>query len=576
MEEVRKEIVKEFKKVLGRKYIREGSKREELHSAQAGRSGLHCEGVGPLVVEKPPGNIDADLSVPCFDFAKQMKKPPQQIAEDLSKKISPKYVKEVKALGPYLNFYIDWKSYGQKVLQDSLKKNYGMGKRKGKYMVEFAQPNTHKAFHIGHTRNIALGEALNRILEFSGLKVIRVNYQGDIGPHVAKCLWGLKNLKLKGSGGKFLGKVYAKASQKIKGNKKLEEEVRQINKDLYAGKKDLIDLWRKTRKWSLDYFNDIYKDFGVEFDRFYFESEVEGLGVKLSKKLLKQGIAKKSEGAIIMDLKKYNLGVFVLLTRDETPLYSIKDLVLADLQDKEYKPDKIIHVVGYEQNFYFQQLFKSLEKINPKIAKKEYHLSYNLVNLPTGKMASREGKVILYDDLKDKLYKLALNETKKRSNLKGKDLEKVSKIISLGALKYTMISQSPDKPIIFDWERVLDFQDNTAPYIQYTYARARSILRKSLIKGKVIASDLKERKEILLMKKLSEFPEIVLKASEDLRPHYIANYVFELATLFNEFYHEFPVIGSDKEKARIKLVEAVSYVLARGLYLLGIEAPERM
>ena len=548
---------------------------------------LKRQGLDASLLEKPPRPEMGDLAFPCFSLAKARKKSPVEIAGEISNKMKPGgSIRKIEATGPYVNFYADWGRLGSLVLKEAAvkKEKYGSGSRlKKTVMVEFAHPNTHKAFHIGHVRNITLGESLSRVLDFSGYDAVRVNYQGDIGPHVARCLWGLLNLGIREPAkdrGRWLGEIYAKASRKAT-DPKVEEEMKQINKDLYAGKKDLVAFWKKTRKWSLDYFNDIYRDFWVKFDRLYFESQVEAEGIRLAKRLLDKGIAELSDGAIVMNLEKHGLGVYILVTQDGTPLYSVKDFVLAGLQEKDYGPGRIIHVVGSEQELHFRQLFRSLEITNPTVAKKEYHLSYGLVNLPSGKMKSREGQVILYEDLKEKLIKLALKLTKKKNpKLSKKDLEKTARIVALGALKYDMIKVSPEKTIIFDWDRALSFEGNNAPYLQYTHARCCSIVRKSGIRaiGKFNASLLKEEKEIAVIRKISEFPEIVAKSARELRPHVVASYTYELCDMFNEFYQFVPVLKADRETraARMALVRAVQITLRNALNLLGIEAPERM
>lgn len=537
------------------------------------------------ILEKPPENIGADLALPCFTLDK---KNPVKFAQALSQKIKPSgLVKEVNFYGPYVNFYADWEKLGGLVLSQILreKDRYGKSKKPNeKIMVEFAHPNTHKAFHIGHVRNISLGESFCRVLQSAGHKVVRTNYQGDIGPHVAKCVWGFLNLykgkEPKKDKGKWLGMVYRKASDKIAKSKKYEKEMREINTKLYNRDKSIMPVWKKTRQWSLDRFDEIYKDFGAKFNRLYFEGETEGPGKKIVNNILKKHIAKKSEGAIVVDLKKHGMGVVVLLTKEDTPLYHAKDLALAEMQYKEYKPDRIVHVVGSEQNLYFMQLFKILEIMKWKHFNKEFHLSYGLVNLESGKMKSREGKVILYDEVKDKLIKLALKETRKRNPKAPKgEIEKIANLVGMGALKYTMISQSPEKVIIFDWDKILNFDGDTAPYIQYSHARACSILKKAgKSPGKFDAGLLGKKEEKELIRHLMDFPDAILRAARDYRPHYIANYVYKLATLFNDFYQSLPVIKADPKTraARLALVKSVQITIKNSLELLGIEAPEKM
>jgi len=540
-----------------------------------------------ITLEKPPQGF-GDLAFPCFTLSKKFRKAPDAIAKELAGKIKPSgLIAKIEVKGGYLNFFANWDIVGQKTIEQVLdeKENHGKGIAKENVMVEYCHFNTHKAVHIGHIRTACLGESLSRILAFSGHKVIRVNYQGDIGPHVAKCVWGFLKL-YNGKGpkneerGRWLGKIYAEASKKIKENQELEEEVNEVNRKIYAGDHELTKIWKETRKWSLDYFDTIYKNFGIKFDRLYFESETEKPGTEIARKLLEKGVAKESDGAILVDLEKYGLGIYLLLKSDGTPLYSAKDLGLAELKTKEYKIDKSVHVVGSEQKLYFQQLFKTFELMKSPLAGKSHHLCYELVNLPTGKMASREGKVILYEDVLNELLRHAEEETKKRNEKIAKEkLEKISSTIALASLKYDMIKTSPNKTIIFDWKSALDFEGNAAPYLLYTYARARSILRKAGdVPQKFDISLIKEPHEKDIIRMISEFPDMVIKSAEDMRPHYIANFCYEISTKFNEFYNLFPVIKAEERMrdARLAMVSAFSIVLKNALSLLGIEALESM
>lgn len=546
----------------------------------------HIVPAASLVLETPPRDINADLAFPCFSLAKKYRKNPAQVAELLAGKLKPHgLIGRIEAAGPYLNFHADWDRLGNLLLREILARSerYGSGKPTArKILVEFAHPNTHKAFHIGHVRNIALGEALSRLLAFSGNKVVRVNYQGDIGPHVAKCLWGILHLKLKKPAkdrGRWLGEVYAEASKRAAADPKVEQQVREINRQLYAGDKALRKLWQETRAWSLGYFAEIYKDFGVHFDRLYFESEVEAPGIARAQELLKKRIAKRSDGAIVMDLKKFDLGVYVLVTQDETPLYSIKDVALADLQEREHGPDQIIHVVGTEQLLHFQQLFKTLELTVPGLAKKELHVPYELVNLKEGKMSSREGRIITYDELKREVLAHAVKETEQHAP-HAPSVEKIARMIAQGGIVYDMVKHSPEKVIVFDWEQALRFEGNAAPYLQYTHARASSIIAKAGgVPAQYKAGNLDLTREIALLRKVMDFPETVQVAARDRRPHYIANYAFGLATIFNDFYQNVTVLKAEEEevkKARLALVQAVRITLGNALRLIGVEAPEQM
>ncbi|MBI4018362.1 MAG: arginine--tRNA ligase [Candidatus Aenigmarchaeota archaeon] len=519
----------------------------------------------------------ADLALPCFRLGKN----PVEIAKKLEPELRSKVKKGsliagIEASGPYVNFFINNKKFSLLLVEQVLKegKKYGAQQpKKERIMVEYAHPNTHKAFHVGHVRNICIGEALCRLLEKSGYKVIRANYQGDIGPHVAKCLWGLQNLGMpqEKNKGVFLGDIYATANAKIEGNPQLESEVQKISSALYRkSDKKLLQLWKKTRKWSLDYFDSIYKDFGVRFDRLYFESEVFEEGIRMARELLEKGVAEMSEGAIIVDLKKQDLGVCVILKSDEDPLYSTKDIGLVKKQFSEYEPDRIIHVVGSEQRLYFQQMLKIFGFINPDWERKSYHLSYELVMLQTGKISSRAGNVVTYEHLLEEGAENAAEEIKER----GVSEEKAAKDIALAAVKYAILKKDTDRTITFDWSEVLNFEGDTGPYLQYTYARAQSILRRS--KKKPRPAPLFTELEFDLAKKLAAFPETIDKAAKDLKPNYVANYLYELATLFNKYYHETRVVGNKEEEARLALVAAVARILKNGLELLGIKALEKM
>jgi len=535
----------------------------------------------------PPVPELGDFAFPCFSLSKKFKKNPTQIAMDLAVKIKPKgFIKQIKNAGPYLNFYIDKAKLAEHVLRDIFSNgDYGRGKRKKeKIMVEFFQANTHKAFHIGHVRNICLGIALSNILEFYGFDVVRANYQGDIGPHVVKCLWSLLNFKEKPPKQnrlRWLGEIYSKANKKIAGDEKLEKEIREMTKALYEGDKKLVKLWKQTRQWCLDEFDEIYRQFNLKFDKLFFESEVEPKGKKLVKELLKKKTAKLSDGAIIMDLEKYNLGIYLLLRSDGVALYSTKDIALAKEKFEKYKINRSIYVVGAEQELYFQQLFKTLELMGFKQAKKCYHLSYGLVMLPEGKMSSREGTIVLYDDLIAKLYDASLKGIKQRHrNWKKEHMERIKQMLAFSALKFGMVNRETKKNVLFDWKKALDFEGETGPYIQYAHARICSIFRKF---GKKIPKNinfklLKSKEEEKLITLLAQFPEIIADAAEHYRPHVLCRYLLDLSQAFNEFYHAHRILqaATKARDARLYLIYCIKQVLENGLNLLGINAPEQM
>jgi len=544
------------------------------------------------LIETPQQDF-GDYAFPCFVLAKTFKQAPQQIASDLADKIPlSKTISKVEAAGPYLNIFINKEILAADTIKDILnhKESYGKAKNTNKsVMVEYFHANTHKAVHIGHIRNICLGESLCRTLEFAGNKVVRVNYQGDIGPHVAKCIWGLLNLNKnitvapKTNRLHWLGNIYMQANKEIEGNEELESESKHLLLKIYNDDKALNKLWKQTRKWCLEEFDEMYKDFGVKFKELYFESDMEFPAREISKELVKKGVAEESDGALIINLKKYGLGIFVLLTQDGTALYSSKDIILAKKKMDKYKLDSSVHVVGKEQELHFKQLFKTLELIGPKeksFAQKSHHLIYGLVMLPTGKMSSRAGSVIFYDELKQQLLNLATREVKKRhSDWKPKEIDQTAKSIAFAALKLGMIYRDNEKQLVFDWQHALSLEGETGPYIQYAHARICSILRKADSKHSTSKLNLlKEPEETAIIRQLSQFPAVVKDAAKQYRPLLIARYLLDLSQTFNNFYHIHQIIRADEEtkKARLALIIAVKQVLSNGLTLLAIDAPERM
>ncbi len=532
------------------------------------------------LVEIPPNDEMGDYAFPCFALAKIEKKSPLLIAEELKKKLKlPKEISNTSAVAGYVNFFVDKSLLAERVLKVAGKSGYGKKKIKLTGMIEFSQPNTHKAFHVGHIRGTSIGESLARIAEFFGEKVIRANYSGDTGMHIAKWIWCYKKYhakeKLRGDESWIAG-IYVDAIKRLKEDEELKEEAEEINRKLDSKEdKNLNELWKKTRKLSIDSWKEIYKQLGTHFDKHYFESEVETKGKEIAKDLVRKKFAEISDGATIINLEKYGLSVWVLLRKDGTVLYSAKDLALAQKKFKDYKLDWCVYVHGSEQNLHFNQLFKVLGMIGFEKHKDLHHVGFDLVRLPHGKMSSRTGDNILYSDFIKEITDYAKKEISKRFKLSKKELEKRALAISMAAIKYSMLKQGINKSIIFNKEEAMSFEGDTGPYLLYSYARASSILRKVKSNKKVKIVDLKKQ-EIALLKKIAVFPQVVEKAYEDFAPNLIANYCYELASLFNEFYHNCPVLGSDEEGFRLKLVDCFRSVMKTSLVLLGIDVVEEM
>jgi arginyl-tRNA synthetase len=533
------------------------------------------------LVEVPPRAEMGDFAFPCFGLAKTLKKSPVVIASELAKKFRkklPKEIEKVMSEGAYVNFFVDKGVLAKGVLAKVKKKGFGkldLGKGKSR-VIEYSQPNTHKAFHVGHIRGTSLGESLARIFRNCGEKVVQMNYSGDTGMHIAKWIWCYQNFhgdeKLK-SDEAWIAGIYVDAIKRLGDDEELQKEVDAINQKIEDKSDKVInDLWKKTRGLSIKSWDRIYGELGAHFDFSFFESEFEEEAKIEALELLEKGIAKKDD-AVFMDLEEYGLGVWVLLRKDGTVLYSAKDIALALKKFKDYRSDNYLVCVGNEQKMHFEQLVKTLELMGLKSEAANYGvLPFGMVRFPEGKMSSRSGANVLYSDFLKEVIGVAKAGLKKRGG-KGED-DKALKI-AIASIKYSMLKQGPKKTMIFDPREDVAFEGDTGPYLLYSYARASSILRKVKSKAKVAVAEL-EDSEIKLLKKIDSFEDVVGKAYVQLAPHLVANYCFELAKDFNEFYHACPVLGNEKEGFRLALVGSFRDVMGKGLDLLGIEKLESM
>lgn len=468
-----------------------------------------------------------------------------------------------------------------------------------KVVVEFAHPNTHKAFHIGHLRNITIGESIVRLLEAAGANVIRANYQGDVGMHIAKALYALllisnfksqiSNLKTIDEKIDFLGKAYSSGSKAYDEDADAKAEILTINKKIYAKDPAVMELYDTTRQWSLDYFEQIYKRVGTHYDRYYFESEVYESGKENVLKGLEKGVFEKSDGAIIFPGSKYGLHDRVFITSEGNPTYEGKEMGLGPLQFEENHPEKIIHVVGPEQSGYFQVVFEALARLFPETKGKEQHLAYGWVKLKHGKMSSRSGNVVLGEWLIDEAKKEILSILDKNTSDYNKDDQNdIAEKVAVGAVKYSFLKVSTPQEIAFDLEESVSFDGNSGPYIQYVYARTQSVLTKSEILNPKPETNTKyqiqntkydlqpEERELLRMLAMSD--EVIEEAANRFAPNIVCNYLFELSQAFNLFYQKCPIIKSEEEIRgfRLSLTSSTGKVIKKGLNLLGIEAPARM
>ncbi len=521
----------------------------------------------------------------------------EEITDLIQKNLAlPKEFEKIEAVKGYLNLYFNSGVYSRKIVQMVFEDgdHFGEGSAEQTIMVEYSQPNTHKAFHVGHLRNMVLGNSVCRILEHAGNRVIKANYIGDIGLHVIKWLWNYMNYhqaEVPPETGKtrWMGNIYSEAIRRLEENPDLEIQVRDLFKLWDDGDPDITSLWQKTRAWSLEAFADIYKLLGIEFDKVYFESEVEHSGKEIVQQLIDRGIAKdeRPEGAVVVDIDEI-LGVenqyrvAVILRSDGTSLYSTKDLSLAIKKFQEFNLDQSVYVIDVRQSLYMKQIFKIIDLLEYPWAEKCYHLAYEIVNLPGNvTIASREGTVVLLEDL--------IAEAEKRANavveIKNPELDSDLKImvarkIALGALKYSLLSRDNTKVITFDWDTAMDVNGQAAPYIQYAYVRANSILKKvhfSIPPDEDFGYTLSEQ-EIELINMFSQFPQEVERAAKDMRPLLIANFAYEIAKTFSSFYNMCPVLNAEPgiRNFRLRLVAAARQVIAISLGLLGIDVPDVM
>jgi len=566
------------------------------HIAEKVNKALGEEIIQAPALVYPPNAEMGDLSLACFSLVKATRKSPAESADFLIGKISADdMIINLKAIGPYLNFTINKEYLTGEVIKEifKAKEEYGENKSgKGeKVMIEYSNANTHKEYHVGHLRNICYGEAVKRILSVNGYKVIPVSYINDFGIHVAKTLWNYENfVKEKNLGGKIepmpeeekgylLGEIYVDACRREEKDKTAKTMIGFMMKKIESRKGREYELWQKTRDWSIKYFAKIYKELGVEFKNIFYESQYIDKGLKMVKELLAKGILKKSEGAVIADLEK--LGVLLFLRSDGTALYPVADIPLAIAKFEKYKIKKSIYVVDIRQSLYFKQIFSVLAKMGYK--QKLIHLGYEFVKLPSGMMSSRTGNVITYRSLKEEMLDKAVKETRKRhKDWPQKKVEETAEKITLGAMKFEMIKVSAGSVITFDTAKALQFEGYTAAYLQYTYARIQSIFKKAKKqeskKTKLNFQNLREKKEESLILKLAKYPETVKKAGESYDPAEIAKYLFELAQDFNDYYHSVPVLKADDDirEARLAMLYAISQVLRNGLKVLGVEALEEM
>lgn len=541
-----------------------------------------------------PSKDVGDMAFPLFIIAKEAKTNPAMAAKALDEKLTPLpvFVSKKLVAGPYLNFFFDFNQIAKTLIPSMASGKFfeqKLTEKTPKTMVEYSQPNTHKEMHVGHMRNLCLGDALIRMHRYAGFDIVASTFPGDVGTHVAKCLWYLKfhykGEEPKERKGAWLGSMYSTAHNKLEEERGSEKEAQNreqltmILKQLEQKSGEFYDLWKKTREWSIELMNEVYAWANVKFDVWYWESEVDSDSVKLAKEYLAQGLFKEDAGAVGVDLSEYKLGFCMLLKTDGNGLYATKDIELARKKFQDYHIEKNIYIVDKRQEHHFKQVFKVLELMGFENAKKCFHLQYDFVELPDGAMSSRKGNIIPLQALIENMVKMIKEQYLARyiSEWSSEEIEKTAQIVAKGAIKYGMTRIDPSKKIVFDMQDWLKLDGESGPYVQYVYARINSMLKKfgkpTLMEMNIVAPQEKELVAVLM-----NFHHVIQQATEQYKPSILTAYLFDLSRAYNSFYAECPV-GSAEEptkSSRLLLSKATGETLKKGLSLLGVEAPERM
>lgn len=579
---------------------------KELYQLQ-----VNCDDV---LIQKTRKDFVGDYTINVFPFKKHSKKNIEQTASELGDYIKEKIeiISDYNIIKGFLNIVINddyWLSFFSNHYTDT---NFGFSKQKkgNPVVIEFSSPNTNKPLHLGHIRNNLLGWSISKILEANGQKVVKVNLVNDRGIHICKSMlawerWGEGETpelaKMKGD--KFVGKYYVKFNEVY--NKEVADAVacgsieenalksastiidaQEMLLDWENGNKYTRKLWKKMNSWVYEGFEKTYNRLGITFDKTYYESDTYLDGKKIVNAALKKEVVyKKEDGSIWIDLKNEGLDEKLLLRGDGTSVYITQDLGTALLRQQKYKPQLMMYVVGNEQNYHFEVLKLVLKKMGFDFADNIHHLSYGMVELPFGKMKSREGNIVDADDLMDEMFRTAKSKTEESGKISGFSAREAGKLfntLSLGALKYFILKVDPKKKILFNPEESIDFNGNTGPFIQYTHARIKSVLKKANRRASFDFSKsefvvLPKEKEII--KLLADYPYVIKEAGDNFSPALIANYIYELAREYNQYYHDVPFLKADCKNLvefRLQLSEFVGNVIKSAMELLGIDVPDRM
>ena len=538
------------------------------------------------LIEIPPKPEMGDFAFPCFRLAKSYHKAPPMIAQDLKESIGDQaFLSEIKVVGGYLNFYVDKAQYAQQII-DKYKNttDYGcsdQGKDKT-ICIDYSSPNVAKNFHVGHLRTTIIGNSLYKIFSKLGYKVVRINHLGDWGTQFGKLIvaykkWGSREA-VEEKGIEELMDIYVKFHEEAEKDDSLNDEARAWFLKMEQGDEEALEIWQWFRDISLKEFMRVYNILGMEFDSFAGESFYRDKTADVIKRLTDDGLLKESQGAMIVPLDEYDMPPCIVAKKDVSSIYATRDLAAILYSKATYNFDRCLYVTGLEQKLHFAQVFKVIELMGNDYAKNLVHIPYGLVSLKSGKISSRKGNVIFAEDL----LRESINKTTSIIEEKNPDIpdkEEVAKQVGIGAIIFNDLYNQRIKDVIFDWNKLLNFDGETGPYVQYTYARASSVLRKiGEVPDTIDYTLLTDEASIGLLKEIERYPQVIKDAAERYEPSVIARYSIDLAHAFNKFYHECQINVEDEttKYTRTNVVKIARYIIKDALSLLGIQCPEQM
>lgn len=540
------------------------------------------------LIEVPPSYDMGDYAFPTFRLAKEYRKAPNAIAEDIASKMEGnEFFDRVQNQGPYVNFFIDRNKLAEDVISEVMEKKetYGsseMGEGK-KVIVEFSSPNIAKPFHIGHIRTTVIGNSLAKIYKFLGFDTVTINHLGDYGTQFGMLIsaykkWGDREV-IEANPISELLKLYVRFNKEAEEKPELQDEARYWFKELENKNGEAMELWQWIRDISLKEFNRVYDMLNIKFDSYAGESFYSDKMPEVLEEMKEKGIVKESEGALIVDLEEYGMPPALIMKKDGSTLYTTRDIAAALYRKKHYDFHKNLYVVASQQNLHFKAWIKIVELMGYEWAKDCIHIPFGMVSLEEGTLSTRKGRVVFLEDVLNKAIESTRNIIEERNpNLENKAL--VAKQVGIGAILFQELFNQRIKDYTFNWDRTLSFEGETGPYVQYTHARANSLLEKGGFEHdlEIDFNHLTGEDEINIIRMIYDFPGIVVDAMEKNEPFYITRQIVEVAKAFNKFYNSTQIITEDEEakKARLALVYSTKTVIKTGLGLLGIEAPNKM